>query len=134
MIQSLQSFGQKMQLKQQNKIKGNWGEERAAELLKRKGYRIIAMQWKSLRFEIDIIAEKGNEIIFVEVKTRTSEDYGQPWEAVKHDKRRKICNSADQYIRMNQCDKEPRFDIISIVRTDDKTKITHLQSAFRPTL
>jgi putative endonuclease len=128
------NFGQKMQIKQQNKIKGNLGEQRAAELLKRKGYHIIATQWKSLRFEIDIIAEKGNEIVFVEVKTRTSEDYGQPWEAVKRDKRRKICNSADQYIRMTKCDKEPRFDIISIIQTEDKTKITHLKSAFRPTL
>ena len=82
----------------------------------------------------DIIAEKGNEIVFVEVKTRFSEDYGQPWEAVKSDKRRKICNSADQYIRMHQCDQEPRFDIISIVHSNHTTKITHLESAFRPTL
>lgn len=128
------NLGEKMQIKQQNKTKGNWGEERAAEHLMSKGYRIVAKQWKSLRFEIDIIAEKGNEIVFVEVKTRFSEDYGQPWEAVKGDKRRKICNSADQYIRMHQCEQEPRFDIISIVHSNHKTKITHLESAFRPTL
>ena len=92
------------------------------------------MQWKSLRFEIDLIAEKANDIVFVEVKTRFSDAYGEPWEAVNMSKRKKVCTSADQYIRMHRCDREPRFDIISVLHTDGTTKITHLKGAFYPML
>lgn len=120
--------------KRDNKKKGNWGEKKAAEFLQAQGYFIREMQWKALRFEIDLIAEIGNEIIFVEVKTRFSDAYGNPWEAVDTSKRRKVCASADQYIRMHQCDREPRFDIISVLHTEGTTKITHLKGAFYPTL
>ncbi len=120
--------------KRENKKKGNWGELKAAEFLRSQGYYIREMQWKSLRFEIDIIAEKDNDILFVEVKTRFSDAYGDPWEAVNMSKRKKICTSADQYIRTHHCDREPRFDIISVLHTDGTTKITHLKGAFYPML
>jgi len=120
--------------KRDNKKKGNWGEMKAAEFLKSLGYYIRETQWKSLRFEIDLIAERGDEIIFVEVKTRFSDAYGNPWEAVNFNKRKKICTSADQYIRIHQCKREPRFDIISVLHTEGITKITHLAGAFYPTL
>lgn len=119
--------------KHDNKAKGDWGEKKAAEFLVSAGYTIKEMQWKSLRFEIDLIAEKEDSIIFVEVKTRFNDAFGDPWQAVDYSKRRKICISADQYIRLKQCNLEPRFDIVSVLHVNGQTKITHLENAFYPT-
>jgi putative endonuclease len=70
----------------------------------------------------------------VEVKTRFSKEYGEPWAAVNYSKQRKICKSADYYLRLFRIDAEPRFDIVSIVHAEGKTEITHLEQAFFPTL
>lgn len=120
--------------KKANKSKGNWGEKVAAAYLISKGYTILQEQWHFSRYEIDIIAARSNTIVFVEVKTRFSAEYGEPWMAVTPAKQRKICRSADYYIRCFQVDAEPRFDIVSIVHTSGKTEITHIEQAFYPTL
>jgi putative endonuclease len=117
-----------------NKKKGDWGEKIAAAYLREKGYQIINQQWHYSRFEIDIIAKKENTLVFVEVKTRFSKEYGEPWAAVNPSKQRKICRSADYYLRLFNVDDEPRFDIVSIVHTEGTTEITHLEQAFFPTL
>lgn len=117
-----------------NKKKGDWGEKLAAVYLKEKGYRIINEQWHYSRYEIDLIAQKENTLVFVEVKTRFSKEYGEPWAAVNYSKQRKICKSADYYLRLFRIDAEPRFDIVSIVHAEGKTEITHLEQAFFPTL
>ena len=117
-----------------NKKKGDWGEKLAAAYLKEKGYRIINEQWHYSRYEIDLIAQKENTLVFVEVKTRFSKEYGEPWAAVNYSKQRKICKSADYYLRLFRIDAEPRFDIVSIVHAERKTEITHLEQAFFPTL
>ena len=117
-----------------NKKKGDWGERVAAEYLTNKGYRIIQKQWHYSRYEIDLIAQQKNIIVFVEVKTRFSKEYGEPWAAVNQSKQRKICRSADYYLRLFSIDAEPRFDIISIVHAEGSTDITHLEQAFFPTL
>jgi putative endonuclease len=120
--------------KSENKKKGDWGEKIAAAFLIEKGYTIIHKQWHYSRYEIDLIVRKGNTIVFVEVKARFSKDYGEPWLAVNHSKQRKICRSADYYLRVFRIDAEPRFDIISIIHADGTTEITHLEQAFYPTL
>lgn len=120
--------------KTDNKKKGDWGERVAAAYLESKGFKILEKQWHYARFEIDLIAQKKNAIAFVEVKTRFSRDYGEPWEAVKVTKQKKICKSADYYLKQFNIDFEPRFDIISIVHNNGKTEITHLEKAFYPTL
>ncbi|MFM7234272.1 MAG: YraN family protein [Flavobacteriales bacterium] len=117
-----------------NKKKGDWGEKVAASYLMAKGYSIVKRQWHYSRFEIDLIAQIGNTIVFVEVKTRFSRDYGEPWAAVNHSKQRKICRSADYYLRSFRVDSDPRFDIISIIHAEGSTEITHLEQAFYPTL
>ena len=120
--------------KTENKQKGDWGEKIAAAYLSEKGYRIIKKQWHFARYEIDLIVEKQNTIVFVEVKTRFNANYGAPWEAVNYAKQRKICKSADYYLRQFHVDAEPRFDIVSIIHSEGKTEITHLEQAFFPTL
>jgi putative endonuclease len=120
--------------KSANKKKGDWGEKIAAAYLMQKGYRIIQKQWHYSRYEIDLIAQKENTLVFVEVKTRFSKEYGEPWAAVNYSKQRKICRSADYYLRHFRVDAEPRFDIVSIVHAEGTTEITHLEQAFYPTL
>jgi putative endonuclease len=120
--------------KKVNKKKGDWGEKVAAAYLIEKGYTIIQKQWHSYRFEVDIIAKKDRTIVFVEVKTRFSKAFGEPWTAVNRSKQRKICQSADHYLRCFHVKEEPRFDIISIIHCEGDTEILHLEQAFYPTL
>lgn len=119
--------------KESNKEKGDDGENLAANYLEKLGYTILERQWKYERFEIDLIAESGNTIVFVEVKTRYSNDYGEPWEAVNKAKRKKICASADAYIQQHEINHEPRFDIVSIIKDGSKCTIDHIEEAFWPT-
>ena len=118
--------------KETTKQKGDKGEELAAEYLTERGYLIIGKQWRHERYELDLIAQNKTHIVFVEVKTRYSDSYGEPWEAVNKAKRQKICTSADAYIRQFNCEKEPRFDIISILKMDGKCHIQHIEEAFWP--
>ena len=117
-----------------NKKKGDWGEKVAAAYLIEKGYTILKRQWHFARYEIDLIAQRDHVIVFVEVKTRFSKEYGAPWAAVNYSKQRKICRSADYYVRNFGIAEEPRFDIISIIHAEGITEITHLEQAFYPTL
>ena len=111
---------------------GDKGEALACEFLNERGYKLIEKNWKYFRFEVDLIMQKSNEIVFVEVKTRYSDLYGEPWEAVNRAKRQKICTSADAYLRSHQCPLEPRFDIVSIIKKGEKVSIQHIENAFRP--
>jgi putative endonuclease len=118
--------------KEKNKEKGDEGEALAATFLEEAGYTIVERNWKYERFEVDLIAQLDNTIVFVEVKTRYSNTYGEPWEAVNKAKRKKICASADAYIQQYDIDHEPRFDIISIIKSDGSCSIVHLEDAFWP--
>jgi len=69
---------------------GDFGEEVAADRLRVKGYRILARNWRTSAGEIDIIAQQNDVIVFVEVKTRTSDLYGTPQDAITQNKRRRI--------------------------------------------
>jgi putative endonuclease len=114
--------------------KGKSGEDAAADYLMKKGFKIIRRNYQSGRYEIDIIAENDLLIVFVEVKTRSSTAWGEPWEAVNRQKQRKICYGADNFIRQTGNMKEPRFDIISVVHSGEKTEVLHLENAFYPTM
>jgi putative endonuclease len=94
---------------------GKWGEDKAAEFLQRQGYRIIERDWKSGRRDIDIIATDGNEVVFVEVKTRRNRLYGEPEEAVDYRKLQNLRLAINHYIKYRRIDNEVRFDIISVV-------------------
>lgn len=95
----------------------------------RHGYRIIAAPWRRLPYgEIDIVAQAGKELVFVEVKTRHSNAYGFPEEAVTRDKRWKISRLIDWYLQSERIVRRShRFDIIAIELTDEEPRITHLE-------
>jgi putative endonuclease len=110
---------------------GSEGEALAAEFLRKKGYRIIAKNYKTSIGEIDIIAKDGDTFVFLEVKTRTNETFGYPFEAVNGHKRRKIKNVALLFLKRMKEEVPARFDVLSISSTGDgRQEITHIKDAF----
>jgi len=107
---------------------GKWGEDRAAEYLERKGYTIIERDWKSGRRDLDIVAQDGEVIVFVEVKTRRNSLFGQPEESVDYHKLQSLQQAINHYIKFRQIRQEIRFDIISVVGTiGTEPDIQHIQ-------
>lgn len=94
---------------------GVWGEELAAAYLRDKGYVILERDWHSGHRDIDIIARHGRCVVFVEVKTRRSTDYGTPEEAIDWKKRRHLRSAISHYVKYYRVDIPFRFDIVSIV-------------------
>ena len=99
-----------------NKTLGDFGEEVAADSLRAKGYRILARNWRTSAGEIDIIAEQNDVIVFVEVKTRTSDLYGTPQDAITQNKRRRIIRSSLVYLtEKDLLDRDWRVDMVAIL-------------------
>lgn len=109
---------------------GKQGEAKAVEYLQENGYTILEQNFVFQKAEIDIIARKGDWLIVVEVKTRTSTDYGNPEDFVNTKKIKLLVKAIDEYVQQSDLDLEIRFDIISIVKTDNKFNIEHLEDAF----
>ena len=112
------------------------GEQEAAKILKKKGFRIIETNWRMGHLEVDLIAENKKDIVFVEVKARTT-TFGNkmPEEYVDILKRKRIIAAANAYIKYRQIEKNPRFDIIGITmdpNTYEVKELTHLEDAFLP--
>ncbi len=120
--------------KNMNKSKelGIIGEDIACHYLIKKGYHILQRNMKNRIGEIDVVAQKDDLIIFVEVKTRQSLDYGLPLEAINAKKQHKIRNAAISYLKYKGLlDKvNVRFDCISIISQYDSYKIDYLENIF----
>ena len=113
-----------------NHIKiGAKGENLALDFLEQKGYKILEKNCRSERYEIDIIAEYQNTVIFVEVKTRSSDYYGFPEEAVNITKQEHILKAAEDYVFMHDIKNEIRFDIVSIIINSNTQKIYQIGRA-----
>ena len=111
---------------------GKQGEEIAVNYLIEKGYEILERNWRNRHKEIDIIAKDGKELVIVEVKTRKSNNYGEPDLAVNKQKQRLLIYAANAYIFRNNLDINTRFDIISIVFNNGEPVIDHIEDAFLP--
>ncbi len=107
---------------------GNKGENMAADFLREKGFEIVAQNYRFKHAEIDLIIKKGEWIIFVEVKTRSSTDFGEPEEFVNDKKARKIFEAAEEYIFSNDWHGHIRFDIVS-VKLGREVEIEHFEDA-----
>ena len=113
------------------RLLGIKGEDLATKFLKRKGYRILSRNYKTPLGEIDIIAEDGETLVFVEVKTRTDNSYGLPFEAVNHKKQEKLRKIALYYLKNRlRKDVPSRFDVLSIQAGGGKSEIEHIIDAF----
>lgn len=114
----------------QNKLKGKQGEKIAAGYLKSKGYEILDINFRYSRIaEIDIIAKTGKNLVFVEVKTRTSEFFGLGAEAVDERKLMNIYTAAQYYIHKKKLQNlKPRIDVISILLDKNSFTINHIEN------
>lgn len=110
---------------------GNAGEKYVAEYLKTKGYIISARNFRTRYGEIDIIAENNEEILFVEVKTRSVRAEVRPYEYVDSRKRRKILITASIYMQRNGYGLQPRFDVAEVfVDADGRMQLNYFENAF----
>ncbi|MBQ6755099.1 MAG: YraN family protein [Synergistales bacterium] len=115
--------------------KGRQGEALACRFLEEKGYIILARNFVWQKHEIDIIAQDKNEVVFIEVKERETDVFGEPYEAVNLKKQRYIINVANYYLQKFHIDFEARFDIISIILSENtEPKIEHIIGAFTPSI
>ena len=111
---------------------GKKGEEYAVNHLRKNGYSIRDTNYRFKHSEIDVVCEKENELIVVEVKTRHSAIMGEPYRAVNYSKQRQIIKVANQYIIKHNIDKEVRLDVISIVMNQFEIRLEHIENAFQP--
>jgi putative endonuclease len=110
---------------------GKKGEDLASEYLRKKGYKVKARNYKTRLGEIDIIAEKDNVIVFVEVKTRSNNSFGCPFEAVHQKKRQKLKNVALLYLKRYKRHYPVQFDVLSItLMGNNNPVIEHITNAF----
>ncbi len=112
---------------------GRWGERVACNFLVGKGYAIKETNWRMPPYEIDIVAMKGNRIVFVEVKTR-SDDFLDPIAAVDKRKMANMTRAANAFVNHYDIPHEVQFDIITITGDQDNYKIEHYPDAFYPPL
>ena len=110
----------------------SFGEEHACRFLLKNKYTILERNYRIPQGEIDIVARKGDVIAFVEVKTRATSAFAQPWEAVGHHKRKRLRIAAKAYIRERSVrNLEFRFDVISITLNEQmKPELEWIQAAF----
>lgn len=111
---------------------GEKGEKLALEYLKKKGYQILETNFRFKRNEIDIIAQDGEMLVIVEVKTRQSEFMAGPEITVTKSKQKTLIKAANAYIIENDLDLETRFDIVSVILNEKQSDIDHLIDAFYP--
>lgn len=109
---------------------GLLGEMRAAQYLRRKGYNICAANYRTNAGEIDIIAEDGKYICFVEVKTRHEGGYFSPYEAVDYKKEENVKSAAALFLSQSKICKAIRFDIIEVILRQENYSIRHIENAF----
>ena len=109
---------------------GKKGEQIACDFLLKKGYQILEKNYRYLKAEVDIIAQKKDVLAVVEVKTRSTDYFGDPQDFVNHKKIKRLLSAIDYYVIEKELDVEVRFDIIAIICQKNKIKIEHLKAAF----
>ncbi len=110
---------------------GQLGEDLAAQYLEQQGFRILERNYRFERGEIDIIAEEGNELVFVEVKARRSTVFGAPEDAVTEEKQEQVYAVADGYLFEHDIDNRPcRFDVVAIEYHEKSPDIRHIRDVF----
>ena len=114
------------------KLFGQEGETAAEQYLRRKGYRIVARNLRSSVGELDLVAEDGPVLVFVEVKARRSDAFGGAIHAVHQRKQEKLIQLAAQYLARHHLKDRPcRFDVVLLQGADaDISQIEHIQNAF----
>lgn len=118
-------------MSKQKQSLGRWGEEAAARYLAERGYEILARNVRTKFGELDLVMQQGKQLVFVEVKARSGNQFGQPEEAVTPAKQRHLAEAAESYLQANpQLGGDWRVDVIAINRTSGKDlEIVHFENA-----
>ena len=109
---------------------GKQGEHVARLYLEEKGYKVLAINWRFHRFELDIIATNNDELVIVEVKTRSDNYLIAPELAVDTTKIRRIVAASDAYIRKHNIQLPVRFDVLCLIKKGQSFDIEHIEDAF----
>jgi putative endonuclease len=115
----------------QHNTLGHKGEDEALAYLLHKGYTVLQTNWHFGKDEVDIVAKHNGFLVMVEVKTRTSNTYGEPEAFVGRTKQRNLIRAANAYLEKFDLDMEVRFDIVAITTHPD-FKLEHISEAFYP--
>lgn len=111
---------------------GELGERVAARWLERAGWRVLARRFRSGRRDIDLVIEREGLVVFVEVKARHGDGFGDPVEAVHHRKQRELLKSAQTWIDRHGREGEAyRFDVFGVLVQGERVYVRHVPSAFR---
>jgi putative endonuclease len=121
-------------MKTHQQILGQEGKNIATKYLIDKGYIILKRNFRWGHTEVDIIAQFNSQLVVVEVKTRNTSKYGDPEQSVSLKKQQLLAQATEAYLIVNNLDLTIRYDIISIIKNQYKTEITHLEDAFWPGL
>ena len=111
---------------------GKEGEDESVRLLIKKGYIIHHRNWRSGKYELDIVAQQHDELVIVEVKTRRNTLFGTPETAIDNRKIRRIISSTNAYLHKYSIDMNVRFDIITVTGNQKPFQIEHIENAFYP--
>lgn len=111
---------------------GRKGERRAAWFYRLRGWRIVGRNVRTRGAEVDLVVRRGKTIALVEVKTRSSADLGEGWEAVDRTKRQRLVRMGDRYAAESPPGTMLRYDIVSLLWTGRRFVLTHFPDAFRP--
>jgi len=117
-------------MKNNSQQQGLEGEILARNYLLKSGYEVLELNWRYKKYEIDIIAKKDETMVFVEVKTRKSNTFGEPELFVTKQKQSFLIIAANKYIIENNIDLESRFDIIAVIQFNNNYTVKHLEAAF----
>lgn len=109
---------------------GKKGEQLAVDFLLKNSYEIIERNYRFDKAEVDIIARIKDTLAIIEVKTRSSTDFGNPQDFVKPKQIQRLVKAVDEYVNVNDLDVEVRFDIIAIVKENNNFNVEHLENAF----
>lgn len=111
---------------------GKIGEELAIAHLRKAGYEIVQNNWHLHHLEIDIVARHQGELVFVEVKLRHSDEFGDPESFVTRSKQKLLVRAANYYIEQQEIEAECRFDVIGILAKNGQYSVHHIVNAFSP--
>jgi|SRR5918997_242631 putative endonuclease len=112
-------------------VLGRDGEDHAARLLERAGLRVVDRNWRCPQGELDLVATRGDLVVFCEVKTRRSRSWGEPSEAVHPRKQARIRRLAGRWLAEHRGrGRTVRFDVVSVVQGEGRVDVAHIPDAF----
>lgn len=114
----------------EHNLLGNKGEMLASRYLLDKGFAVLHYNWRSGHKEIDLIARERDTLVFVEVKSRRDESFGNASDAVTTQKIHNLISAAEVYINKYKIDSPYRFDVVTVVGTGEPYRIEHIMDAF----